>query len=134
MPCMSLFLKWGCLIQEIIRFHTCTVCGHQRGKVHCERGARRFLPPSYEWAYACQENHAARIFLVDHGEDCAKHMRHYHLCQVYANHINVPPDKLHPMLAPWPFSMWGIDVISLISPKASNRHFFILIAIDYFTK
>ncbi|PKI49441.1 hypothetical protein CRG98_030173 [Punica granatum] len=36
--------------------------------------------------------------------------------------------------APWPFSMWGIDVIGPISPKASNRHLFILMAIDYFTK
>ncbi|PKI69651.1 hypothetical protein CRG98_009922 [Punica granatum] len=30
--------------------------------------------------------------------------------------------------------MWGIDVIGPISPKASNRHLFILVAIDYFTK
>ena len=30
--------------------------------------------------------------------------------------------------------MWGIDVIGLINPKASNGHCFILVAIDYFTK
>ncbi|PKI50215.1 hypothetical protein CRG98_029398 [Punica granatum] len=30
--------------------------------------------------------------------------------------------------------MWGIDVIGPISPKASNGHLFILVAIDYFTK
>jgi len=35
---------------------------------------------------------------------------------------------------PWPFSMWGIDVIGAIEPKASNGHRFILVAIDYFTK
>ncbi|XP_039166737.1 uncharacterized protein LOC120292553 [Eucalyptus grandis] len=33
-----------------------------------------------------------------------------------------------------PFSMWGIDVIGPINPKASNGHRFILVAIDYFTK
>ncbi|PKI67175.1 hypothetical protein CRG98_012424 [Punica granatum] len=38
------------------------------------------------------------------------------------------------MAAPWPFSMWGIDVIGPINPKASNGHMFILVAIDYFTK
>ncbi|PKI41730.1 hypothetical protein CRG98_037886 [Punica granatum] len=38
------------------------------------------------------------------------------------------------MTAPWPFSMWGMDVIGPINPKASNRHMFILVAIDYFTK
>ncbi|PKI66341.1 hypothetical protein CRG98_013303 [Punica granatum] len=38
------------------------------------------------------------------------------------------------MAASWPFSMWGMDVIGPISPKASNGHLFILVAIDYFTK
>ncbi|XP_019418571.1 PREDICTED: uncharacterized protein K02A2.6-like [Lupinus angustifolius] len=38
------------------------------------------------------------------------------------------------MVAPWPFSMWGIDVIGPINPKASNGHRFTLVAIDYFTK
>ena len=36
--------------------------------------------------------------------------------------------------SPWPFSMWGIDMIGRIEPKASNGHRFILVAIDYFTK
>src|ERR1044072_5549249 len=29
--------------------------------------------------------------------------------------------------------MWGIDMIEMIEPKASNGHRFILVAIDYFT-
>ncbi|PKI39026.1 hypothetical protein CRG98_040592 [Punica granatum] len=66
--------------------------------------------------------------------DCVQHVRHYHLCQVYANQIRAPPNELHPMAAPWPFSMWGMDVIGPINPKASNGHLFILVAIDYFTK
>ncbi|XP_031375657.1 uncharacterized protein LOC116190138 [Punica granatum] len=66
--------------------------------------------------------------------DCAKHVRHCHLCQVYADQIKAPPNELRPMAAPWPFSMWGIDVIGPINPKASNGHMFILVAIDYFTK
>ncbi|PKI78913.1 hypothetical protein CRG98_000686, partial [Punica granatum] len=53
---------------------------------------------------------------------------------VYADQIKAPPNELRPMAAPWPFSMWGIDVIGPINPKASNRHQFILVAIDYFTK
>ncbi|XP_031392283.1 uncharacterized protein LOC116204334, partial [Punica granatum] len=66
--------------------------------------------------------------------DCAKHVRHCHLCQAYADQIKAPPNELRPMAAPWPFSMWGIDVIGPINPKASNGHMFILVAIDYFTK
>ena len=38
------------------------------------------------------------------------------------------------MTLPWPFSIWGIDIIGKITPKASNGHEFILVAIDYFTK
>ena len=38
------------------------------------------------------------------------------------------------MASPWPFSAWGMDVIGAITPKASNGHEFILVAIDYFTK
>ncbi|PKI51045.1 hypothetical protein CRG98_028570 [Punica granatum] len=66
--------------------------------------------------------------------DCVRHVRHCHLCQVYASHIKAPPNELHPMTAPWSFSMWGIDVIGPINPKASNGYLFILVAIDYFTK
>ena len=35
---------------------------------------------------------------------------------------------------PWPFVTWGINIIGKISPKASNGHQYILVAIDYFTK
>ena len=38
------------------------------------------------------------------------------------------------MVSPWPFSMWGMDVIGPITPKASNGHRFIFVVIDYFTK
>ncbi|PKI65570.1 hypothetical protein CRG98_014070 [Punica granatum] len=62
------------------------------------------------------------------------HVKHCHRCQVYADQIKAPPNELHPMTAPWPFSMWGMDVIGLINPKASNGHMFILVVIDYFTK
>ena len=38
------------------------------------------------------------------------------------------------MVSPWPFSMWGMDVIGPITSKASNGHRFIFVVIDYFTK
>ncbi|PKI39033.1 hypothetical protein CRG98_040575 [Punica granatum] len=66
--------------------------------------------------------------------DCVKHVKHCHRCQVYADQIKAPPNELRPMTAPWPFSMWGMDVIGPINPKASNGHMFILVTIDYFTK
>ncbi|PKI61416.1 hypothetical protein CRG98_018190 [Punica granatum] len=66
--------------------------------------------------------------------DCTKHVRHCLLCQVYVDQIKASPNELRPMAAPWLFLMKAIDVIGPISPKASNGHLFILVAIDYFTK
>ena len=66
--------------------------------------------------------------------DCCHHMRKSHKFQTFANNVNAPPMPLNVMAMPWPFSMWGIDVIGAIEPKASNSHRFILVAIDYFTK
>jgi len=48
--------------------------------------------------------------------------------------MNILPLKLYNMTSPWPFSVWGIDVISTVTPKGLNGHKFILVAIDCFTK
>jgi len=76
----------------------------------------------------------ARYFWMTMENDCCKHVRKCQKCQIYADNINVSPTALNVLSAPWPFSMWGIDVIGAIEPKASNGHRFILVAIDYFTK
>ena len=66
--------------------------------------------------------------------DCFNYARKCHKCQIYADKVHVPPTLLNVLTSPWPFSMWGIDMIGAIEPKASNGHRFILVAIDYFTK
>ncbi|XP_026430549.1 uncharacterized protein LOC113327588 [Papaver somniferum] len=43
-------------------------------------------------------------------------------------------NELHPLTSPWPFSVWGIDVLGKLDPSASNGHEYIIVAIDYFTK
>nr|XP_009624272.1 uncharacterized protein LOC104115365 [Nicotiana tomentosiformis] len=53
---------------------------------------------------------------------------------IHANIIRVPPNELNATSSPWPFSACGMDVIGPIKPDALNRHMFILVAIDYFTK
>ena len=66
--------------------------------------------------------------------NCVDYMKSCHDCQTHANLNHVLPSKLYNMTSPWPFSVWGIDVIGRIAPKASNGHKYILVAIDYFTK
>jgi hypothetical protein len=65
---------------------------------------------------------------------CIKHVQACHKCQIYQNRKNAPPQYLHTSATPWPFFAWWMDVIRAITPKASNGHEFILVAIDYFTK
>ena len=48
--------------------------------------------------------------------------------------IHMPPFELHALTSRWPFSVWGIDIIGKISPRSSDGHEYILVAIDYFTK
>ena len=55
-------------------------------------------------------------------------------CQMHGDLIHVPPSELHTLTSPWPFSVWGIDIIEKILPKSSSGHEFVLVAIDYFTK
>ena len=67
-------------------------------------------------------------------KDCYQYARKCHKCQAYADNIHTPPTPLNVLVSPWPFAMWGMNVIGPIEPKASNGHRFILVAIDYFTK
>jgi hypothetical protein len=41
---------------------------------------------------------------------------------------------MNPIIKPWPFRGWAIDLISQIYPPSSKGHKFILVATDYFTK
>ncbi|XP_059290367.1 uncharacterized protein LOC132043917 [Lycium ferocissimum] len=65
--------------------------------------------------------------------DCSKFVQKCHKCQIHGDLIKVPPTELNAMTSPWPFTAWGMDVIGPIEPAASNKHHFILVAIDYFT-
>ena len=63
-----------------------------------------------------------------------QHAKKCHTCQSYANIIKAPTSELHNLTTPWPFSMWGIDVVGPMPQKAANGHLYIIVAIDYFTK
>lgn len=66
--------------------------------------------------------------------DCVDYIRKYHKFHIYGDKINAPQTLLFNMTLPWPFDIWELYIITPINLKASNRHRFILVAIDYFTK
>ena len=41
---------------------------------------------------------------------------------------------MNPIMKPWPFTGWGIDLIGQIFPSSSKGHKFVLVAMDYSTK
>ena len=92
------------------------ICGmHANG----HQMAKQFMRSGYYW--------------LTLKRDCINYARKCHKCQIYIDKIHVPLVPLHIMIAPWPFSTSGVDMIRLITPKASNGHCFILVAIKYFT-
>ena len=93
------------------------VCGpHMGGHML----ARKIMRTSYFW--------------LTMETDCCQFVQRCTECQIHGDLIHVPPSELHALTSPWPFSVWGIDIIGKISPKSSSGHEFILVAIDYFTK
>ncbi|XP_028193304.1 uncharacterized protein LOC114378917 [Glycine soja] len=82
--------------------------------------ARKILRAGYYW-------------LTMENDHCV-HVRKCHKCQAFADNINAPPMPLNVLATPWSFSIWGIDMIGAIKPKALNGHGFILVTIDYFTR
>ena len=73
-------------------------------------------------------------FMLTMETDCYQFVQRCLECHMHEDLIHVPPSELHALTFPWPFSVWGIDIIGKISPKSSNGHEYILVAIDYFTK
>jgi ribonuclease HI len=66
-------------------------------------------------------------------KDAADFVKTCHTCQVQANLIHTHPTSLQNMATPWPFHIWGLDLIGPINP-ASGGYIWILVTTEYFTK
>ena len=53
-------------------------------------------------------------------------------CQRFGHIIKQPTEKLTPMMAPWPFAQWRLDIMGpfLIAMRQLK---FLIVGIDYFT-
>ncbi|XP_070023325.1 uncharacterized protein [Nicotiana sylvestris] len=54
-------------------------------------------------------------------------------CQRYGNNMHRPAELLHPVISPWPFMKWGMDIVGPL-PQAKGQVKFLLVLTDYFTK
>ena len=67
-------------------------------------------------------------------EDCIKFSRGCQACQLHGPIQYAPADSYHPVVKPWPFRGWAMDLMGQITPPSSKQHEYILVATDYFTK
>jgi len=67
-------------------------------------------------------------------EDCFKYYKGCQACQRFDKTQMVPASVLNPIIKPWPFRGWAMDMIGQIHPPSSKGHQWVLAVMDYFTK
>jgi len=65
--------------------------------------------------------------------DCVDYTRKCKKCQEFINLIHTKPETLHSVVPPWPFAMWGMDIVGPF-PPGKGQCKFLLVGVDYFTK
>ncbi|KAK8921036.1 hypothetical protein KSP39_PZI020693 [Platanthera zijinensis] len=63
-------------------------------------------------------------------EELAKRCRK---CQEFAPLQLLPAQRLRTITSPWPFAIWGLDLVGPF-PRASGQRRFLLVMVDYFSK
>ncbi|CAL8991898.1 unnamed protein product [Prunus brigantina] len=81
--------------------------------------AHKAITQGYFWPYMARE---AEQFV----RKCDK-------CQKHAPMIRRPAEELSPIVGPWPFARWGMDIVGPL-PTAPGGKKYVLLATDYFTK
>ena len=65
--------------------------------------------------------------------DAEAYVRACDKCQRFSIIIRKPTKELTPMMAPWPFAQWGLDIMGPF-PTTIRQLKFLVVGIDYFTK
>ena len=65
--------------------------------------------------------------------EASKFVQAYDKCQRFATYSSRPAASLTPLFSPWPFALWGVDLIGEL-PKAKGGVRYAVVAVDYFTK
>ena len=65
--------------------------------------------------------------------DAQAYVKACNKCQRFDNLIRQLTEELTPMMAPWLFAQWGLDIIGPF-PTAVRQLKFLVVGIDYFTK
>ncbi|GAU50470.1 hypothetical protein TSUD_137230 [Trifolium subterraneum] len=75
----------------------------------------------------------AGFFLPTLLRDANSCVRSCDKCQRHADLHHAPGEPLKSVMSPWPFYMWGVDILGPFT-TSQNQAKFLLVAVDYFTK
>ncbi|KAK1374920.1 hypothetical protein POM88_031113 [Heracleum sosnowskyi] len=92
------------------------ICGNHSGGSSV---AKKIPRQGYYWSTLKKDD-------FEFARACDKYQR-------YTNFYNSPVASLTSLMSPWPFAMWGIDLIMEL-PKAKGSVKYDVVAVDYFTK
>ncbi|CAL9012635.1 unnamed protein product, partial [Prunus brigantina] len=67
-------------------------------------------------------------------KDCINYSKGCEACQRHGSIQQAPSVPMNPVVKPWPFRGWAMDLIGKIYPASNKQHCFIIVATDYFTK
>ena len=80
---------------------------------------QRVMTQGYYWQ-------TMRAVCITYAKKCDK-------CQRFSSIQRTPQELLTPITSPWPFAMWGIDLVGSL-PTTRGRLKYLAVAVDYFTK
>ena len=66
-------------------------------------------------------------------KEAQEYLRKCDQCQRFAPNMHQPGGVLNPLSSPWPFTQWGLDIVSPF-PKAAGNKRYLLVSMDYFSK
>jgi hypothetical protein len=67
-------------------------------------------------------------------EDSIIYYKACQACQRFGKIQMVSASVMNPIIKPWPFKCWGMDMIGKINPPSRKGHQYIPAIMDYFTK
>ena len=66
-------------------------------------------------------------------QDIENYVKRCDRCQRYTPIPRMPSEVLNPITSPWPFALWGMDIVGPL-PIAATQKKFLLVVTDYFSK
>ena len=58
--------------------------------------------------------------------DALAYVRECDKCQRFTPMIHQPAQELNPLSSPWPFALWGLDIVEPLPRALGNKRCFLL--------